>query len=60
MSEAERIKAAFELVCKKCGSDDVVIYIEEGVDFGGETGYSPGYISIGCNGCEKNDLHIII
>jgi hypothetical protein len=60
MDEAEEILAAFKLVCKKCGSEDVVIDIERGVDCGGETGYSSGHISMGCNACEKNDVLISI
>ena len=58
MDEAAEIKMAFNLVCKKCGSDDVVIDIEQGIDYGGETGYSGGHISLGCNACKQNDVYI--
>lgn len=60
MDDAEEIKAAFKLVCKKCGSEDVVIDIEQGIDYGGETGYSSGHISLGCNVCKQNDVYIRI
>ena len=60
MTEAEEIKQSFKLVCKKCGSEDVVIDVEKGVDYGGETGYSSGYISLGCNACKQNDVCISI
>ena len=60
MNEAEEIEAAFKLVCKKCGSEDVVIDIERGIDYGGETGYSSGHISLGCNACKQNDVYIFV
>lgn len=60
MNEAEEIQAAFKLVCKKCGSENVVVDVEEGVDYGGETGYSSGRITIGCNDCKQNDICIPI
>jgi hypothetical protein len=56
--DAEKLKGAFKLICLKCGSEDVVIDIEDGIDYGGETGWSPGCISIGCNACEQNDIQI--
>lgn len=58
MDKAEEIRVAFKLVCKKCGSEEVVIEIEQGVDYGGQTGYDPGYISLGCNACKQNDVYI--
>lgn len=60
MEESEEITTAFKLVCKKCGSEDVVIDIEQGIDYGGETGYSGGHISLGCNACKQNDVYISI
>jgi hypothetical protein len=57
-SEVEEIKAAFKLVCKKCGSEDVVLDYEGGIDYGGQTGYQSGWLSIGCNACKKNDVHV--
>ena len=60
MEDEDTIKAAFKLVCKKCGSEDIALDIEQGVDYGGETGYSSGHISIGCNACKQNDVYIWI
>lgn len=60
MTENEEIQAAFRLVCKKCGSENVVIDVDQGIDYGGETGYSPGHITIGCNDCKQNDVYISI
>jgi hypothetical protein len=60
MTDTEEITAAFKLVCKKCGSEDVVVDVEQGTDYGGETGYDPGHISIGCNACKQNDVYISI
>lgn len=60
MSEAEEIEAAFKLVCKKCGSENVRIDIALGIDYGGDTGYDSGHLAIGCNDCGKNDIYISI
>jgi len=60
MDEAKEITNAFKLACKKCGSEDVVIDIERGIDYGGDTGYSSGHISIGCNSFKQNDVMIYI
>lgn len=43
--------APFAVVCNKCGSMDVDIFGEKGIDYGGQTGYSPGETVIKCNGC---------
>lgn len=60
MTDAEEIEAAFKLVCKKCGSENVRIDIEQGIDYGGDTGYGSGHLAIGCNDCGKNDIYISI
>jgi hypothetical protein len=59
-TDTERFQSAFRLVCQKCGSSNCVIDIEQGVNYGGETGYSSGHISAGCNDCKQNDLYIDI
>jgi len=38
----------------------VVLDIEQGVNYGGKTGYSSGHISIGCNACKQNDVMVYI
>ena len=60
MDDADEIKQAFRIICKKCGSEDVVLDIELGVDYGGETGYSNGHITLGCNACKQNDVYILV
>lgn len=60
MTEAEEIQSAFKLVCKKCGSENVVIDIEQGEHYGGDTGCSSGHIALGCNDCKQNDLYLSI
>jgi hypothetical protein len=59
-SDIVKLTDAFKLTCKKCGSDDVVLDAEDGVDYGGETGYSPGQITAGCNNCKQNDVVVWI
>jgi hypothetical protein len=58
--ELNELKQKFKLVCLKCGSDDVAISVEEGINYGGQTGYQPGTVSIGCNACKENDFWVSI
>lgn len=60
MDDAEELMQRFKIVCRKCGSENTVIDIEEGMDYGGQTGYSPGHITIGCNDCKQNDFYMSI
>lgn len=41
----------FSVVCNKCGSLEIEIIGERGIDYGGQTGYSPGSTAIKCNSC---------
>lgn len=41
----------FSVVCNKCGSLDIQIIGERGVDYGESTGYQEGSTAIKCNGC---------
>lgn len=41
----------FRIICTKCGSQDISILGQRGIDYGGETGYSPGSTVIKCHGC---------
>jgi len=41
----------FSVVCNKCGSMDIEIIGERGIDYGGQTGYQEGSTAIKCNGC---------
>lgn len=55
MDEAEKLKQQFKLTCKECGSENVSVNIEHGINYGGQTGYQEGSIQIGCNDCAEND-----
>lgn len=41
----------FFVSCKKCGSSNVFVSWEDGVDYGGYTGYSSGQKLFKCNEC---------
>ena len=43
-------KSPFRIICK-CGSTDIEIIGEQGIDYGGETGYSAGSTVIKCLKC---------
>jgi hypothetical protein len=56
----KRLQEHFKLVCKKCGSDNVAVSLTPPVNYGGQTGWQSGDLSIGCNACKNNDLYITI
>jgi ribosomal protein S27E len=41
----------FSVVCNKCGSLDIEIIGERGINYGGQTGYQEGSTAIKCNKC---------
>lgn len=41
----------FSVVCNKCGSPDVHVVGERGVDYGGWTGYQEGSTVVKCGPC---------
>ena len=41
----------FSLQCKYCGSNDILLIGEDGIDYGGYTGYSSGCNVIKCKSC---------
>ena len=41
----------FAVSCKKCGSSNIFVSWEEGVDYGDYTGYSEGQKLFKCNDC---------
>lgn len=53
----EELLTKFKLVCCKCGSENVVADCESGIDYGGETGWSSGSFTVGCNDCQANDFY---
>ena len=58
MNEVEVLQEAFKLVCKKCGSENVVIDITRGRHY--DSCYIEGGITFGCNDCKQNDVVIDI
>lgn len=51
----EELKSRYKLVCRKCGSENVVIdVVSEPLVC--DSGYVPGSISVGCNDCKQNDM----
>lgn len=58
MADEKDLLAAFKIICRKCGSENVVVNIEPMQDYGGETGASGGWIDFGCNDCQKNDVMV--
>lgn len=52
MSEVDisEFAARFKIVCRRCGGEGT-LDITESEDYGGETGISPGTISVGCPSC---------
>ena len=47
----EDIQKDFGLYCKKCGSTNIHLIGENGIDYGGQTGYSPGCNVLKCEDC---------
>ena len=44
-------KQSFAVICKKCGSMDIEILGEDGIEYGGLTGYQTGENVIKCKSC---------
>jgi len=41
----------FSVLCRECGSGNIYFNFEEGIDYGGYTGYSSGQKIIKCKDC---------
>lgn len=41
----------FRIICTKCGGTEIEIIGEQGIDYGGETGYSSGSTVVKCLKC---------
>ncbi len=52
--EIQELFVAFNITCRKCGSDDVVIDLTPEKHYSDDT-VSAGSISYGCNACRQND-----
>lgn len=53
--DTERLKSAFLIKCRKCGSENISFYFDEGTIYS-ENSADPPSVSIGCNDCQQNDL----
>lgn len=56
--DVKKLQERFLLVCKVCRTANVVIDAEPGFMGTEETGWISGTLSIGCNRCKRNDLHL--
>lgn len=50
----KEIRAQFKIVCRKCGSENTVVDLEEGCSLSEHT-WESGKFSMGCNDCKQND-----
>jgi hypothetical protein len=53
--DIKELNERFQLICRKCGSLNIVVDIEEAYFYSEDT-QDLGSITIGCNGCKTNDL----
>ncbi len=51
------LQEKFILICRKCGSNDVVVDIEESYNYS-EFTQGGGSLTIGCNACKQNDFYM--
>ena len=60
MDDEQELQQRFKFICKKCGSDNVVLLIYRG--FGGTDITAPehGEIVFGCNNCKDNDYRFSV
>lgn len=56
-SDEDELRARFKIVCRRCGSEDIAVNIEESYSYSEYT-QGGGYMQIGCNGCKQNDMHL--
>ena len=57
-SITETLKKYFNLTCKKCGSDNVVLHYSAEHVYSDYT-MDPASLTIGCNNCGENDHYLI-
>jgi hypothetical protein len=51
LGEFATIMQHFAVTCKKCDSSNIFVSFEDGVDYGGYTGYSSGQKLFKCKDC---------
>ena len=54
-SDLQRLKAAFQIKCKKCGSENISFHVDGGKIYY-ENPPDPGSLTIVCNDCEETFL----
>jgi hypothetical protein len=55
-SDMDELCKRFKFVCRKCGSENVVMDFERGTYWSDLTGSDPDEIVFGCNDCKDNDF----
>lgn len=59
--ELKEFLSQFKLVCRKCGSENVVMDCTPGFHGSSEyTGYCEGSLTAGCNDCKQNDFYALV
>lgn len=57
LSTTDQVKEHFKIICRKCGSESIVIDIDGGTVYS-EMSSDPPSVTIGCNNCGQNDLQL--
>lgn len=57
LSTTSKIKERFKIICRMCGSENIVVDIDGGTVYS-EMSSDPPSITIGCNDCGENDLQL--
>ncbi len=52
----DKVQKQFEIICRKCGSKNVVINYEEDGGYSEYTNWGSSF-SMGCNDCKQNDFY---
>ena len=60
MTQEQEITSRFKIVCRKCGSENVMVNISESWGGTDVTAGNGGALQIGCNDCKDNDVYIDI
>lgn len=55
-SDEDELRARFKLSCRRCGSENIAIDMEQSYSYSENT-HGGGSFRIGCNGCGQNDFY---
>lgn len=53
--EAAEFNRRYKLTCRLCGSENVVLSVNDGFEGSDATIGDPDEVAFGCNDCKKND-----